>query len=91
MALGLSGLASGLAVIVGSVVVMILWVVVLLDLFRRSDLTTAKIVLWIVVIVLVPLLGAIVYLLVRSPATIWREMHTTNPREHPLGDPRAPG
>ena len=87
MALALSGFVSGLLVIAGSVVVMILWVVVLLDLFRRRDLTKAKIVLWIVVIVLVPLLGAIVYALVRSPATMWREMHTTTPRQHPLGDP----
>ncbi len=43
-----------------------LWVFALVDLFVRPDIRWRK-VLWLIFIVFVPILGALIYLLVRPP------------------------
>ncbi len=43
-----------------------LWVFALIDLFVRPDIRWRK-VLWLIFIVFVPILGALIYLLVRPP------------------------
>jgi H+/Cl- antiporter ClcA len=65
MMLAISGLATGLLV-VGAVALMILLVYVVLDLFRRADLSTGARVTWIVILVLVPFAGSVVYLVLRA-------------------------
>ena len=44
----------------------LLWVFALMDLFMRRDIRWQK-VLWLIFIVFVPILGSIIYLLVRPP------------------------
>jgi hypothetical protein len=44
------------------------WIFALADLFRRKDVTVVGRVVWLIVIIIFPLLGPVVYLLVRPPA-----------------------
>lgn len=46
----------------------LLWVAALMDLFRRRGMSAISRVLWLLFIVFFPLLGPIIYLLVRPPA-----------------------
>jgi hypothetical protein len=46
----------------------ILWFAILFDLLRRADLQAWQIALWVVLIVLLPVIGAIVYYFARPPA-----------------------
>jgi hypothetical protein len=46
-----------------------LWVFTLVDLFQREDLTGIAKALWAVAIVLLPLIGMLVYFLLREPQT----------------------
>ena len=61
LALALAG-----ALLVGAI---ILWVYTVRDLFRRRDLTTFQRVMWLVVIIVAPFLGVLIYWLLkpRSP------------------------
>jgi hypothetical protein len=43
------------------------WIFALADMFRRTDLTVVGRVVWLIVIIMLPLLGPIIYLLVRPP------------------------
>jgi hypothetical protein len=44
-----------------------LWVFALVDLFRRKGMSAISRVLWLLFIIFVPVLGALIYLLVRPP------------------------
>jgi hypothetical protein len=44
------------------------WIFALADLFRRKDVTVVGRVVWLIVIIMFPLLGPVIYLLVRPPA-----------------------
>lgn len=46
----------------------LLWVAALADLFRRRGMAAVSRVLWLLFIVFFPILGPIIYLLVRPPA-----------------------
>ncbi|TET54573.1 MAG: hypothetical protein E3J64_01690 [Anaerolineales bacterium] len=43
------------------------WIFALADMFRRTDLTVVGRVVWLIVIIMLPILGPIIYLLVRPP------------------------
>ena len=58
------GLVSGL-VVIGFIV---LWAAALIDLVRRDDVPLWQIPLWVAAIVLLPVIGALVYLLARPSA-----------------------
>lgn len=45
----------------------LVWLFAVLDIFRRDDLGGASKVIWLVVVVLVPLFGTLLYLLFRVP------------------------
>src|SRR3954447_696502 len=51
------------------IVWLLIWIVALVELIRRKDLTTASKVLWALLILLIPVVGVIVYLVVRPPAS----------------------
>jgi hypothetical protein len=54
--------------------IILLWLFALADLFIRRDLRAGARVLWLLAIVLIPLLGPLVYLLLRAttPSAEWR-------------------
>jgi hypothetical protein len=46
---------------------LLIWVLAVVDLVRRHDLTTGHKVLWALVVLLIPIIGAIVYFVARPP------------------------
>ena len=46
---------------------LLIWVLTLVDLFRRHDLNGSRKVLWALVVLLVPVVGVIVYFVARPP------------------------
>jgi hypothetical protein len=46
---------------------LIIWVLALVDIIRRRDLGTGSKVLWALAVLVVPIVGVIVYLIVRPP------------------------
>jgi hypothetical protein len=46
---------------------LLIWVLAVVDLVRRHDLTTGRKVLWALAVLLVPVVGAIVYFVARPP------------------------
>ena len=46
---------------------LLIWVLTLVDLFRRHDLSGGRKVLWALVVLLVPIVGVIVYFIARPP------------------------
>jgi hypothetical protein len=50
------------------IVWVLIWIVALVELIRRKDLTTASKVVWALVVLLLPVVGLIVYLVARPPA-----------------------
>jgi hypothetical protein len=57
----------GVAFMVIGLIVM--WVMAIVDMWRRKDMSRGKMAIWVVVIILLPVLGTIVYYLARPPAT----------------------
>jgi len=49
------------------IVWLLIWIVALVELVRRPDLTTGSKVLWALLILLVPVIGVIIYLVARPP------------------------
>lgn len=50
--------------------VLLLWVYALVDIIRRDDLSSAAKTLWVVAILVLPYLGALIYLAIRAP---WKQ------------------
>ena len=50
-----------------------LWVAVIFDIFRRTDLSGWMIALWLFVIIVVPFFGALIYFIIRRPTDEERE------------------
>jgi hypothetical protein len=50
---------------------MVLWVAIIIDLFRRSDLSGLKIATWVVLLLIFPFIAAITYLVVRPRAPLF--------------------
>ncbi len=48
---------------------LIIWVLTLVDIIRRRDLGTGRKVLWALAVLVVPIVGVIVYFVVRPPQT----------------------
>jgi hypothetical protein len=46
---------------------LLIWVLTLVDIVRRHDLSGSRKVLWALVVLLVPIVGVIVYFVVRPP------------------------
>jgi hypothetical protein len=46
---------------------LLIWVLVLVDLFRRHDLSTGRKVLWALLVLILPVIGVIIYLIARPP------------------------
>lgn len=59
---------SGLIFFFIFVPLLLLWVFALVDLFRRKGMSAIARVLWLLFIIFVPILGPLIYLLVRPPA-----------------------
>jgi len=47
--------------------VLLLWLYALVDVIRRDDLSSAAKTLWVIPIVVLPYLGALIYLAIRAP------------------------
>lgn len=58
--------------LIGAIAILwlIIWVLVLVDIIRRKDLTTSHKVLWALFVLVVPIIGVIVYMVVRPPDAI---------------------
>lgn len=46
---------------------LLIWVLTLVDLFRRHDLSTGGKVLWALVVLILPVIGVIIYFIARPP------------------------
>lgn len=46
---------------------LLLWLYALVDVIRRDDLSSAAKTLWVIPIILLPYLGALIYLAIRAP------------------------
>ena len=44
-----------------------LWVAVIFDIFRRTDLSGWMIALWLFIIIVIPFIGALIYFIIRRP------------------------
>jgi hypothetical protein len=55
-----------LAVLI-AIPLLLIWVLTLVDLFRRHDLSTGGKVLWAVVVLILPVVGVIIYFVARPP------------------------
>ena len=54
---------------------LLIWILTLVDLFRRHDLPTSRKVLWALFVLIVPVVGVIVYFIARPPQP--SDMHGT--------------
>jgi hypothetical protein len=48
-------------------VLLLIWIVTMVDIFRRADLTRGKKAAWALIVLLVPIIGVIAYFIVRPP------------------------
>lgn len=46
---------------------LLIWILTLVDLFRRHDLSTGRKVLWALVVLVLPVIGVIIYFIARPP------------------------
>jgi hypothetical protein len=55
--------------LIGAITILwlIIWALVLVDIVRRKDLVTSHKVLWAVFVLVVPIIGVIVYMIARPP------------------------
>jgi hypothetical protein len=51
-------------------VLLLIWIVTMVDVFRRHDLSTAGKCAWALIVLLVPLIGVIAYYIARPPDAI---------------------
>ncbi len=83
---GVSSFLEALFIALIFIPLIILWVFALADLFRRDDLGGGWKVLWLFAIVLLPLIGVIIYFLVRRPS---RDVSMERPADATAGGPAA--
>ena len=55
-----------LAVLI-AIPLLLIWVLTLVDLFRRHDLSTGRKFLWAIVVLILPVIGVIIYFVARPP------------------------
>ncbi|HEY0364088.1 MAG TPA: PLD nuclease N-terminal domain-containing protein [Solirubrobacteraceae bacterium] len=55
-----------LAVLI-AIPLLLIWVLTLVDLFRRHDLSTGRKVAWALVVLILPVIGVIIYFVARPP------------------------
>jgi hypothetical protein len=51
-------------------VLLLIWIVTMVDIFRRADLSRGKKAAWALIVLLVPIIGVIAYFIVRPPDPI---------------------
>jgi hypothetical protein len=61
----------GVIAVIAFILVLLTWIFILFDLFMRRDLKGWHKALWLLGIILFPILGAIVYVIVRPKNTAW--------------------
>jgi uncharacterized membrane protein YhaH (DUF805 family) len=57
------------------IVLLLIWIVTMIDVFRRHDLSTAGRCGWALVVLLIPIIGLIAYYIARPPDAI--DIHTS--------------
>jgi hypothetical protein len=62
---------QGFLLVFVAIPLIVLWVAIVIDLFRRTDLTGLKIATWVVLLLIFPLLSALIYLAVRPRAPLF--------------------
>ena len=60
---------------------LVLWGAVLVDIFRRTDLSGIKIATWVVLLLILPFIGAIAYFVTRPEAPVLRGGYKPDPEE----------
>jgi hypothetical protein len=56
----------------------VLWVAIVIDLFRRTDLSGLKIATWVVLLLIFPVISALIYLAVRPRAPLFGHQLTSD-------------
>jgi hypothetical protein len=67
-----------LAVLI-AIPLLLIWVLTLVDLFRRHDLSAGRKVLWAIVVLILPVIGVIIYFVARPPQPTDRGGSTLDP------------
>jgi hypothetical protein len=72
MTTGAEGAPRLARMLIGAIAILwlIIWVLVLVDILRRTDLATSHKVLWALFVLVVPIIGVLVYMVVRPPDAI---------------------
>jgi len=56
-------------------VLLLIWIVTMIDVFRRNDLSTAGKCAWALIVLLIPIIGVIAYYIARPPDAF--DVHTS--------------
>jgi hypothetical protein len=62
----------------------LLWAFALIDLFKRHDIHGGAKALWLVLIIVIPIFGALIYIAMRPSELNAPRPYTENPRDYPL-------
>ena len=62
----------------------LLWAFALIDLFKRHDIHGGAKALWLVLIIVIPIFGALIYIAMRPSELNAPRPYTDTPRDYPL-------
>ena len=62
---------QGFLLVFIAIPLIVLWVAIVIDLFRRTDLSGLKIATWVVLLLIFPIITALIYLAVRPRAPLF--------------------
>jgi phospholipase D-like protein len=62
---------QGFVLVFIAIPLIVLWVAIVIDLFRRRDLSGLKIATWVVLLLIFPIVSALIYLAVRPRAPLF--------------------
>ncbi len=69
---------QGFLLVALAIPLIVLWVAIVIDLFRRQDLSGLKIATWVVLLLIFPVVSALIYLAVRPRAPLFGSSATAD-------------
>jgi hypothetical protein len=69
---------EGFILVFLAIPLIVLWVAIVIDLFRRTDLSGLKVATWVVLLLIFPVISALIYLAVRPRAPLFGHAETAD-------------
>ena len=69
---------EGFILVFIAIPLIVLWVAIVIDLFRRTDLSGLKVATWVVLLLIFPVISALIYLAVRPKAPLFGHAATAD-------------